>query len=162
MCVKVSVNGRHVHLLHVDHSGGAHDISYDAWNYLKVGKSARDELTMGGGIGATYKHVPMHECSHLIKTHGGHSKGVSLPFSAATGVDFVTSCPAGSWVKKNHKFINIYDTQCQYGVDKVCHLHMDVSNQQHCKGSVLGIQTPLHSNPVYNIQYGTGKKVLAT
>ena len=44
MCVKVSANGRSVHLLHLDTSGGAYDISYDAWNYLNIGKSARSSL----------------------------------------------------------------------------------------------------------------------
>ncbi|EXK23287.1 hypothetical protein FOMG_19933, partial [Fusarium oxysporum f. sp. melonis 26406] len=40
ICVKVSNKGRDVHLLKIDSSGGAHDISYDAWNYLGFGESA--------------------------------------------------------------------------------------------------------------------------
>ncbi|CRK25298.1 hypothetical protein BN1723_018210, partial [Verticillium longisporum] len=49
LCVKVSHGGRSLNLLRIDSSAGAHDISYDAWNYLAFGSSATDAPHMGGG-----------------------------------------------------------------------------------------------------------------
>src|SRR3569833_2656431 len=52
ICVKLSYGGRSVHLLRIAQSGGAYDISYDAWNYLQTGKSATtDPITGGTGAG---------------------------------------------------------------------------------------------------------------
>ncbi|KAG9536807.1 hypothetical protein KCV04_g23531, partial [Aureobasidium melanogenum] len=50
MCVKVSHQGRSLNLLRVDQSGGAYDMSYDAWNTLVTGKNATVAPTMGGGV----------------------------------------------------------------------------------------------------------------
>jgi hypothetical protein len=50
ICVKVTNGGRSRHLLKIDQSGGAYDISYDAWNYLAYGKSATEEPLLGGGV----------------------------------------------------------------------------------------------------------------
>jgi hypothetical protein len=79
ICVKVTANGRSVNLLKIDQSGGAHDISYDAWNYLNVGKSAKEDPTMGNTIEATYEDVDMSQCADLLKP----AAGGKLAFSAA-------------------------------------------------------------------------------
>ena len=157
MCVKVSANGRSVNLLKVDGGGSAYDISYDAWNYLSTGQSATADPTTGGGIAATYEDVDMNECAGLITTADN-----KLAFSAANSVSFVASCPSDSWVAQNYVFYNIANPTCNYGVNEVCTLDMSVSNQPSCPGSQLGVKTPLDSQPVYNIIYGTGEKALAT
>ena len=79
LCVKVSANGRSVNLLKIDSSAGAHDISYDAYNYLVTGKSATEDPIEGGGVPATYEDVDMSECEDLLKTDDK-----SLAFTAAT------------------------------------------------------------------------------
>ena len=71
LCVKVSSKGRSVNLLRIDSSGGAHDISYDAWNYLNTGESATMDPNMGGGIDAIYEDVNMTERADLIRTPEG-------------------------------------------------------------------------------------------
>lgn len=71
LCKRVTANGRTVTLLQIDTSGGAYDISYDAWNYLSVGASATAQPTMGGGIPAVFEDAPMSECASIIKTPDG-------------------------------------------------------------------------------------------
>jgi len=157
MCVKVSANGRSVNLLWIDSSGGAHDISYDAWNYLSTGKSATEDPTMGGGISATYETLDMSECADNINSPDG-----KLAFEAANSVNYVVSCSSNSWFSSNHALYNIADSTCNYGVNDVCTLDLSVSNQPSCAGSTLGDMSPLTSLPVWNIDYGTGEKSLAT
>ncbi|KAH8669246.1 hypothetical protein BGZ61DRAFT_483436 [Ilyonectria robusta] len=154
ICVRVYNEGRSVHLLRIDTSGGAYDISYDAWNYLAFGKSAVEEPHMGGGIGMNYDVVHASECQHLL--HEG-----KLPLSAANSMNYVASCIAQptSWVAQNHVLYNIQDQVCKLGVDEECHLDLAISNQPSCP-SPLGIEAPLN-NKVENIQYGTGKKIAA-
>lgn len=153
LCVKVSANGRSVTLLVIDHSGGAHDISYDAWNYLATGQSATDNPTQGGGIPATWEDVPMSECAHLITEPSGR-----LAFSAPTGMNTVSNCLSNPWFEQNYVLYNIYTSQCTYGFDEVCTLD---GNLPQCKHT-LGEPAVLTTQPVYNIDYGTGKLSLAT
>ncbi|KAI2608987.1 uncharacterized protein GGS25DRAFT_531908 [Hypoxylon fragiforme] len=156
ICVKVSANGRSVHLLKVDQSGGAHDISYDAWNYLSTGQSATAHPTYGGGIPATWEDAPMSACASLIREPHGR-----LAFSAANSMNFISSCPAGSWVAEHHALYNIANSACTYGFDEVCTMPPpSEGNQAKCPHQ-LGRQDPLKSQPVWNIDYGTGKKSLA-
>ncbi|KAH6949689.1 hypothetical protein BKA56DRAFT_638805 [Ilyonectria sp. MPI-CAGE-AT-0026] len=142
VCVRVYNEGRSVHLLRIDTSGGAYDISYDAWNYLAFGKSAVEEPHMGGGIDMNYDVG-------------------KLPLSAANSMNYVASCIAQptSWVAQNHVLYNIQDQVCKLGVDEECHLDLAISNQPSCP-SPLGIEAPLNYK-VENIQYGTGKKIAA-
>jgi hypothetical protein len=158
ICVKVSAKGRSVNLLKIDSSGGAYDISYDAWNYLLTGESAQEDPQAGGGLSATYEDVDMSECADLIKP----SANGKLAFSAANSINFVVGCGSDSWVGQNHELLNIADPTCSYGVDDVCKLNMAVSNQPQCENSKLGVKTPLTSDPVYNILYPSGEKALAT
>ncbi|KEY72177.1 hypothetical protein S7711_00185 [Stachybotrys chartarum IBT 7711] len=154
ICVKLSHGGRSVHLLKIDTSGGAYDVSYDAWNYLGFGKSATEDPQMGGGIGMNYEFVDNSECAHLLDDG-------KLPLSAANSMNYVASCISepNSWVAKNHKLLNIMDPLCKWGRDEECHLDLSVSNQPSCP-SGLGKQEKL-SMTVKDIAYGSGKVVAA-
>ena len=157
MCLKVRHGSRSVNLLHIDQSGGAHDISYDAWVYLQTGQSARQNPLQGGGIPATYETVDMSQCQGLIRSPDG-----KLPLMAANSMNFVTGCLADpqSYVARNYGLWNIATSTCRYGINEKCTLNLAVSNQPKCPHQ-LGIQTPLTNMPVYNIEYWTGKEVLA-
>ncbi|KAF7546616.1 hypothetical protein G7046_g9253 [Stylonectria norvegica] len=154
ICVEVSHDGRKVHLLRIDTSGGAYDISYDAWNYLSFGKSATDEPQMGGGIDMDYETVHPGKCSHLLDDG-------KLPLSAANSMNYVASCIAQpeSWVAKNFLLYNILDPVCKWGIDERCYVNLAVSNQPVCP-SGLGSSAKLDLT-VENIEYGTGNKVAA-
>ncbi|OHF03840.1 hypothetical protein CORC01_00702 [Colletotrichum orchidophilum] len=155
ICVKVSHGDRSVNLLRIDQSGGAFDISYDAWNYLSTGKSATDDPTMGGGVPMDWETVDASECAHLLKDG-------KLPLSAANSMNYLSSCLAqpDSFVAKNHTLYNIQNSACTWGVDEVCTLDLAVSNQASCP-SGLGSVKALTTLPVENIAYGTGKIAIA-
>jgi hypothetical protein len=146
------------YLLRIDQSAGAHDVSFDAFNYLLTGYSATDKPTASGPIEMTYNDVDPSKCANLINT-SGHK----LPFSAANSINFVASCLANStsWVANNYLLYNILDPLCSYGYDETCTLDLTVSNQPSCPHT-LGLQTPLKGDPVYNIDYPSGQKTLAT
>lgn len=155
LCKKVTANGRTVHLLQIDTSGGAYDISYDAWNFLNVGASATEQPTMGGGIPAEWEDAPMSACADLIKTPDG-----KLPLMAANSINTYVSCPAGSWLHDNSALYNIQNSACTLGYNEVCTLDLAVSNQPSCP-HMLGAQNPLSGLPVTNIAYGTGASAVA-
>jgi len=157
MCVKVSANGRDVHLLQVDGSGGAYDISYDAWNYLKTGQSAKTNPVAGGGFDANWERVDMSQCADIIKPEANGK----MAFMAANSINFVEGCAKGSWVGQNHAYYNIGDSTCEIGVDEVCTLNMAVSNQPSCPTSVLGSNAPLSGDRFMNILYPSGKEEVA-
>lgn len=152
ICVKVTHGDRSLHLLRIDSSAGAYDISYDAWNELAFGASAKDEPHMGGGIDMEYEYVDNEECKDLLDDG-------KLPLSAANSMNYWASCQAeDSWVGRNSKLINIMDPVCKYGVDEECTVDLAVSNQPSCP-SVLGTNTELKGEKVVNIAYGTGEEV---
>lgn len=154
ICVKITNGANSLHVLKIDSSAGAHDISYDAWNYLVTGESAKDNPQSGGGVSMSYEFVDMSECADLLDDG-------SLPLSASNSMNFAASCMAesGSWVGKNLKLININDPLCKWGADEVCTLDLNVSNQPSCP-SGLGVSNTLDL-PVVNYAYGTGKEVTA-
>jgi hypothetical protein len=159
ICVSVRYDGREVRLLRVDQSGGAHDMSYDAWNYLYTGSSATSKPTAGGAIAMEYADLDASECADLIKT-----KGRKLPLSASNSMNFLASClaQAGSWIAENYVLYNILDPICSYGYDEACSLDdFPAQNQAKCPNP-LGTPVALTSAPVYNIRYPTGEKVLAS
>lgn len=118
LCVRVSANGRSVTLLKIDKSRGANDISYDAWNYLVTGQSARDHPIEDGGIDATYKYVDMSECADLLSGAGG-----KLPLGAWTSISTPLSlCGADTWLRRNYALYNIMDPGCSLGLDEICTL----------------------------------------
>lgn len=163
ICIKVSANGRDVHLLKIDMSGGAYDISYDAWNYLYTGKGAKENPVYGGGIPATYENVPMTDpqCLALLKGSGG-----KLPLSAANSMNFYSKCadikdliPGPNWAKTNMALYNVATPTCSWGIDELC-IPPDLANhfnQPNCT-SGLGVQKDLGPLRVKNIKYGTGKE----
>ncbi|KAK4159995.1 hypothetical protein QBC43DRAFT_220755 [Cladorrhinum sp. PSN259] len=153
ICVRVSYQGRSVELLRIDQSGGAHDISYDAWNYLTTGFSAKDKPTTGGAVTMDVEYLPGDSCRHLLKSGG-------LPLSAPNSINYLASClsQSDSWVSKNHQLFNIKDSGCHYGWDEQCTLDLAVSNQPTCPHQ-LGTSGPNLPDSVFNIQYGTGAVV---
>ncbi|KAI1840995.1 hypothetical protein JX265_012872 [Neoarthrinium moseri] len=153
ICVKVSANGRSVNLLKVDQSGGAYDISYDAWNYLSTGKGAEEAPTSGGGISATYEDVDMSECADLITEPSG-----KLAFTAANSMNFITSCSSNTWVGKNYALYNIANAVCTYGYDEVCTMPDPSQGNQPICPHQLGSQVALTTDAVMNIDYQTGTK----
>jgi hypothetical protein len=153
ICVKVTHAGRSVHLLKIDSSGGAHDISYDAWNYLVTGESATSDPQSGGGVAMDYEFVDADECKDLL--HDG-----KLPLSAPTGSALAVSCPADSWVGKNYELINLYDQSCHMGWDEKC-TYDSTTQQITCPHTLGGQKTGGTGLSITNIQYGTGKKVSA-
>jgi len=154
ICVKVSNEGRSVYLLKIDSSGGAHDISYDAWNYLGFGSSATKDPQMGGGIAMNYEYVHASKCKDLLDDG-------KLPLAAANSMNYVASCLSEpkSWVAQNYQLYNINDPVCKHGVNEKCHLNLDVSNQPEFP-SRLGSAKELKMK-VENIMYGTGEKAAA-
>jgi len=158
ICVSLSYEGRNVHLLRIDQSGGAHDVSYDAWNYLYTGHSATDKPTAGGGVDMQFENVDASKCYDLI-----HTDGHMLPLSAANSMNFLTSCleQSGSWVGNHYVLYNILDSICTLGHDEKCKLDWPTANQATCLHT-LGDMGKIKNAPVFNIRYPSGDKVLAT
>ena len=156
LCVRLSYEGRSVHLLRIDQSEGAHDVSYDAWNYLYTGYSATDRPAAGGATPMEFEDVDVSNCADLIKTDDG-----KLPLSAANSMNFLASCLSyDSWVARNHALYNILDPICLWGYDEQCSLDWPNANQAACPHQ-LGTPSALTSAPVYNIMYPSGQKALA-
>jgi hypothetical protein len=158
ICVQLSYEGRSVNLLRIDQSGGAYDVSYDAWNYLYTGYSAEVKPVTGGAIAMEYQNLDASSCASLIETDGN-----KLPLSAANSMNFLASCleQADSWVANNYVLFNILDPICNWGYDEECTLDWPTANQPTCPNT-LGDPVALTTEPVYNIQYGTGDLVLAS
>ncbi|KAK7744273.1 hypothetical protein SLS62_010300 [Diatrype stigma] len=163
ICVTVSYAGRSVTLLRVDTSQGAHDISYDAWNYLYTGSSAADQPATGGAVAMTYAYVDPSECAAAGLLHAG--AGDKLAFSAPTGTNLLVSCLGAqpdSWVARNYALYNIVDAVCTWGYDEECTLDWPAANQAACPHTLGAMESLAVADPVYNIQYGTGRTVLAS
>lgn len=158
ICVELSHDDRSVKLLRIDQSEGAYDVSYDAWNYLVTGKSARKEPTTGGPIEMEYRNLSASSCKDLIDT-----KGSKLPLSASNSMNYLASCldQPKSWVAKNYVLYNVLDPLCSLGFDETCELDWPAANQAECPNP-LGTPNELDSMPVYNVQYGTGELILAS
>jgi len=148
MCVKVTHEGRSLTLLHIDQSGGAFDISYDAWNILYTGVTAVDNPQMGGGIPATYEYVDMSECHPHIWTDNK-----KLPLQAANSMNFFTTC------QNDSVLYNLGNCACTVGFDEVC-TPPDLANGYNQAICPSGLGYPNTRTPsVYDIGYGTGKGV---
>jgi hypothetical protein len=115
ICVRVSFRGRSFNLLRIDQSGGAFDISQDAWNLLVQGEAApRSAVEM------EYQDVDPSECASLINTPGNR-----LPLSAWSSGNYLSGCFAdrNSWVARNWLVYNFLDVSCTQGHDEVCTLY---------------------------------------
>ncbi|KAL7934498.1 hypothetical protein V8C35DRAFT_29758 [Trichoderma chlorosporum] len=154
LCVQLSYQGNTLNVLKIDQSGGAFDISYDAWNQLIFGEPATEDPQQGGGVSVQWQYVDMSQCSDLL--HNG-----KLPLSASNSINFVASClnEPDSWVAQNYELVNLLDPVCHFGYDEDCTLDLAVSNQPTCPHQ-LGV--PVASGlTVENVQYGTGLVVAA-
>lgn len=149
LCKKVTVGQNSLYLLHIDQSGGAYDISYDAWNYLQTGQSAMKSPVQGGGIAATWEDVPMSNCADLI-----HTPGNKLPLSASNAMGTWAGCPAGTPVHEAGLWNILNPNACTFGYNELCTVDLAVSNQPKC-AHVLGANNALSGLPVKNIAYGT-------
>lgn len=158
ICVSLSYGDRSVKLLRIDSSQGAHDVSYDAWNYLITGYSAAKRPTAGGAVAMEFEYVKPSACSDLI-----HTDGHKLPLSASNSINFLASCleQPDSWVAKNYVLYNIQDAICSWGHNEKCDLDWPNANQPACSHT-LGDSVALTTEPVYNIRYPSGEKVLAS
>lgn len=158
LCVKLSYEDRSVYLLRIDQSQGAHDVSYDAWNYLYTGYSATKQPTAGGAIAMQFENVDPENCADLIRTDGS-----KLPLSAPNSMNFLASCldQPKSWVADNYVLYNIADAVCTLGLNEKCTLDWPDANQPECPHT-LGLQDKLTDTPVYNIRYPSGEKVLVS
>ncbi|KAH6879773.1 hypothetical protein B0T10DRAFT_412725 [Thelonectria olida] len=155
ICIKVSHAGRSVFLLKIDQSGGAYDISYDAWNYLLCGRSATEDPQEGGGVAMEYQEVHASKCAHLMDDG-------KLPLSAANSMNYVAACISepNSWVAQNYQLYNILDPVCKWGVNEKCTVDLTFSNQPSCP-SGLGAIDKLDLT-VTNVLYGSGEKSTAS
>ncbi|OAA73340.1 hypothetical protein ISF_00241 [Cordyceps fumosorosea ARSEF 2679] len=158
ICVSLSYGGRQLYLLRIDQSGGAHDVSYDAWNYLYTGESATKAPVAGGGVEMTAQAADPARCRDLIRTKGG-----ALPLSAANSMNYLADClgRADSWVARNYALYNVLDPICTLGRDERCSLDWPAQNQATCPHQ-LGLPDVLKGAPVYNVRYPSGERVLAT
>jgi len=158
ICVALTYQDRTLHLLRIDQSEGAWDVSYDAWNYLYTGHSASDKPTAGGPVEMTYKNVDASNCKDVIETKDG-----LLPLSAANSMNFLTSCleQNDTWIGQNYVLYNILDSLCTLGHDEKCDLDYPTANQAACPHQ-LGLPDKLENAPVYNIRYPSGEKVRAS
>lgn len=154
-CKKVTNtnSGQSTYLLHIDSSGGAYDISYDAWVYLQNGGTAAQTPLMGGGINMEVEDAPPSECAHLLD-------GGKMPFTAQNGANFYTSCMnSNSWIGNNNALYGITNMACTLGVDEIC--SMTDYGQPVCPSGFAHLNDPLAGHTVYNIQYGTGLSIPA-
>lgn len=158
ICIEVTAFDRTVTLLRVDNSVGAHDISFNSWNYLETGHPAteKDQIKPSGGFTASYKTVDPNNCRQFIN---GTASG-KLPFSAATSINYISNCvlnAPNSWVAKNFELWNIYDSQCNLGYNEICETPDFKSgfNQAQCP-HILGSQDPLVGQDVWDISYPSG------
>ncbi|KAH7208455.1 uncharacterized protein BKA55DRAFT_600064 [Fusarium redolens] len=98
----VTKERREVYLFKIDSSGGAYDISYDAWNFLVTGKSALEAPSMGGAVLMTYEVVDPSYCVPLLQDG-------RLPLAAANSMNYLANClqSPNSWVATHHVLYNI-------------------------------------------------------
>lgn len=144
--LKDKEHGREVTVLHIDSSEGAHDISYDAWNYLSTGSSAKDDPTQGAGIEVESEQLSLddEECKALLKETDG-----KIPVMAKSP-QWGMECPDAV------EFRNIGTSTCTTGKDEVCKIN---GNMVDCpSGDAAGV-AQLDGMTVQNIEYGTGKVV---
>ncbi|KAK4153826.1 hypothetical protein C8A00DRAFT_43327 [Chaetomidium leptoderma] len=142
-------------LLRIDQSGGAYDISYDAYNYLVSGQGATEHPITGGAVNMQVENISADNCVQHLKAGG-------LALSASNSINYVASClgQPNSWVARNHRLFNIQDPVCHWGHDEQCTLDLAVSNQPSCPHG-LGTTSGRLPDTVFNIQYGTGAVVAA-
>lgn len=122
MCLQLRFGPRTRTVLHIDTSGGAHDISFDTFQYLVFGSSATATpaiLDAEAGAPIDYAVVDMAQCADIITSDTG-----KLAF-IANSPNQVDSCRAAaptSWLAQHYELRNVLSSTCQYGIDEVCTL----------------------------------------
>lgn len=124
MCVKLTFGSRSRTVLHIDTSGGAHDISFDTFQYLAFGSSATASPAIldgdsAGGANMDYEIVDMSECADIITSETGK---LSFIASSPNQVDSCKTQYPDSWLAQNYELRNVLSSTCQYGIDEVCTL----------------------------------------
>lgn len=153
-CKKLSAGPYSLYVMHLDSSGGAHDISYDAWVYLQTGQTATTKPIMGGGFPVNVEQASPQECAHLLNDG-------KMPFTAQNGANFYTSCMASnSWIGNNAELFGITNMACTLGVDEPCTVD-PASMQPVCPSGFKPSNQPLAGHTVWDIEYGTGRRVAA-
>lgn len=148
MCVKLTFGSRSRTVLHIDTSGGAHDISFDTFQYLAFGSSATASpaiLDADAGANMDYEIVDMSECADIITSDTGKLAMI------ATSPNQVNSCleQPDSWLAQNYELRNILSSTCQYGIDEVCTLD-DTTGTATCPS---GIASPANTLNLPVIDY---------
>lgn len=162
MCIKLTSGSRSRTVLHLDVSGGAHDISFDTYQYLAYGTSATASPALlnpagDGGLDVDYEVVDMSQCADIITSDTG-----KLSF-IATNPNQVNKCvgEGNNWVAQNYEIRNIGNSQCQYGIDEVCTFDT-VTGTAKCPsgvGSVVGPLSPPQA--VIDLTYPCGVERVA-
>lgn len=101
MCVKLTFGSRSRTVLHIDTSGGAHDISFDTFQYLAFGSSATASpaiLDAEAGANMDYEIVDMSECADIITSDTGK---LSFIANSPNQVDSCRTNEPGSWLADN-------------------------------------------------------------
>lgn len=162
MCIKLTHGSRSRTVLHLDVSGGAHDISFDTYQYLAYGTSATASPALlnpdaGGALDVEYEVVDMSECADIITSDSGKMSFMAL------SPNQVNKCVAegDNWVAQNYELRNINDPQCQWGVDEPCTLD-SVTGTAKCPSGVGAKVAPLSpAQPVIDLRYPCGVKAVA-
>lgn len=131
MCVKLTFGSRSRTVLHIDASGGAHDISFDTFQYLAFDSSATASpaiLDAEAGANMDYEVVDMAECADIITSDTGK---LAIIANQPNQVDSCLSSAPDSWLAQNYELRNILSSTCQYGIDEVCALD-DVTGTASC------------------------------
>lgn len=162
MCIKLKFGSRSRTVLHIDVSGGAHDISFDTYQYLAYGTSATASPAFlnsagDGALPVDYEIVDMSQCADIITSDTG-----KMSFSALNP-NQVNKCVAegNNWVAQNYELRNINDLQCQRGVDEVCTLDA-VTGTAKCPsgvGTKVDVLSP--AQPVIDLTYPCGVEKIA-
>ncbi|KJZ73824.1 hypothetical protein HIM_06717 [Hirsutella minnesotensis 3608] len=152
ICVKVSHQGRSLHLLKIDGSTGAHDISYDAWTMLVDGKGAKESKATGGGVPMTWEPADPSACSDLL--HNG-----KLPLTAFNSMNYVGACSAGTWAGDNYELFNYADARCEFGPGDQCSVDLSKGNTPECQSSSAADMNAVKGPGIKDKAYGTGEEV---
>ncbi|KAL2108572.1 hypothetical protein VUR80DRAFT_3622 [Thermomyces stellatus] len=149
-CVRIMhpESERQLTLLHIDRSGGAYDISYDAWNYLKSGAGAKEGPETGAAVNMEIVPVALddEQCQALLEQTGG-----KIPNMAISPNWVIEMCADMDKVV----FYNFMTQSCTIGSDEVCQLDGQVMKCPRGVGAVDDYDGPT----VTDIAYGTGEDV---
>lgn len=122
MCLKLTFGSRSRTVLHIDTSGGAHDISFDTFQYLVFDSSATASpaiLDAEAGANIDYEVVDMAQCADIITSDTGKLAFIA---NSPNQVDSCIASDPSSWLAQNYELRNVLSSTCQYGIDEVCTL----------------------------------------